>query len=527
LTGPIVDEDTRRAYETAGYWGTETLSNVIRGRATACGGDVAISTEHASATWADYDRRADEVARALLEAGIEPGQRVGVWLPDGLDVHAAMVATERIGAVAVGIGPKAGAREVEYLLTSTRARALLTRPQSGTPLPPGIASIELGIEAGDIRVAGRRAARQTGLTDQPGDELALGPNDLFLINSTSGTTGLPKRVTQFQNRWFYFHQLVNKAIDLDERDVMMSLISAPFGFGLWTAHFTPALAGVPVVLLERFSVDRALELIARERVTIMCCVSTQFIMMLSSPKLGTTDLSSLRAIFTGGEAVPFHRASEFEAATGASVLQFYGSNETGVYSYTSIKDSREDRLRSCGHVVEEMIPRLYDGPHDITSTGGPGRPACRGPATCAGYHDDPEGNAHLYTPDGWMLMEDIATIDDRGYVRLAGRSGDFIIRGGKNISAVASEDAVGTHPSVALVAVVPVPDDIYGERVGAFVVLKEGCQLTLDELSAHLITSGFSRDLVPERLLITDDLPRGAGGKIAKGVLRREAVSLR
>ena len=524
MTRAIVDEDTSRKYQAAGYWGTETLSNVIRDRAAAGGDRVAICTEQASATWADYDRRADEVARALFEAGVEPGDRVGVWLPDGLDVHAAMVATERIGAVAVGIGPKAGAREVEYLLSSTGAAAVVTRPRPGAPLPPGIVSIELGVDAADTRVAGRRVAGGSG---QPGVDLALGANDLFLINSTSGTTGLPKRVTQFQNRWFYFHQLVNQAIDLDERDVMMSLISAPFGFGLWTAHFTPALAGVPVVVTERFSVDRALELIARERVTIMCCVSTQFIMMLSSPKLGSTDLSSLRAIFTGGEAVPFHRASEFEAATGACVLQFYGSNETGVYSYTSIKDSRDDRLRSCGHVVEEMNPRLYDGPHDITSTGGPGRPACRGPATCAGYYDDAEGNAHLYTPDGWMLLEDIATVDHRGYVRLAGRSGDFVIRGGKNISAVASEDAVGTHPSVALVAVVPVPDDIYGERVGAFVVLKEGCHLTLDELGTHLISSGFSRDLVPERLLITDDLPRGAGGKIAKGVLRREAAALR
>jgi acyl-CoA synthetase len=524
LTGPLVDEDTIRAYEAEGHWGTQTLSDVIRDQAAACGDQIAICTELGSTTWAEYDRRADEIAGALLEAGVEPGDRVGVWLPDGLDVHAAMVATERIGAVAVGIGPRAGSREADYLVSSTGARALLTRPEPATPAPPGVIAIELGTDAEDIRVAKRRVARRI---HHPRHDQALGANDLFLINSTSGTTGLPKRVTQFQNRWFYFHQLVNKAIDIDKDDVMMSLISAPFGFGLWTAHFTPALAGVPVVVLERFSVDRALELIARERVTIMCCVSTQFIMMLSSPRLGSTDMSSLRAIFTGGEAVPFHRASEFEATTDARVLQFYGSNETGVYSYTSIHDSRDDRLSSCGHVVEEMNPRLYDGPHDITGTGGPGQPACRGPATCAGYYDDPEGNAHLYTPDGWMLLEDIATVDPRGYVRLAGRSGDFIIRGGKNISAVASEDAVGTHPAVALVAVVAVPDDVYGERVGAFVVLKDGCRLTLDELGAHLISRGFSKDLVPERLLIAEDLPRGAGGKIAKGVLRQEAASLR
>jgi acyl-CoA synthetase len=290
----------------------------------------------------------------------------------------------------------------------------------------------------------------------------------------------------------------------------------------------PTISGLPVVVMDQFTPEGALELIERHRVTIMACVSTQFIMMLNSPRSRATSFGSLRAIFTGGEAVPYHRAAEFEEVTGAKVLQFYGSNETGAYSFTKASDSRDDRLATCGRSIPEMNPILVDEQgRDITSSGGPGQPACRGPACCAGYYNDPEGNAALYTSTGWMLMEDIVTVDDRGYVRLTGRASDFIIRGGKNISAVSVETSVGTHPSVAMVTAIPVPDDVFGERVGVFVELRAESSLTLEELAAYLVDLGVSREGIPEHLFIVDELPRSPGGKIAKGELRAEVLRTR
>lgn len=535
-TSPVVDPAVVDAYVAAGHWGTRSLSSVVRQRADERPDHPAVISEHDITTWAAYDAGADAVAGALGQVGLGPGDRVGVWLPDGGSVHAAMVGAERAGVTAVGIGPRAGDREAGYLLSSSGARALITGPGGGgvpgTGLSDRLAAAGAPIEhhlalpgeagtIGAVLVDGSPAPTPKGDLDGR----ALGPNDLFLINSTSGTTGLPKRVRQFQNRWFFYHQLVTQAIDIQPDDVFMSVVPAPFGFGLWTAHFTPTLAGVPVVVMERFSADGALELIARHRVTVLCCVSTQFIMMLASGRLGSADLSSLRAIFTGGEAVPYHRAAEFEDRTGALVLQFYGSNETGAFSNTAASDTREDRLTTCGKVLEVMQPRLFDEDGaDITATGGPGQPGCKGPATCAGYEDDPQGNARLYTADGWMLMEDVACIDDRGFVRLTGRRGDFIIRGGKNISAAAVEDAVSTHPAVALVAAVPVPDDVFGERVGVFVVPREGGGLTLEALAAHLQDAGYSKESFPEHIFVVDDLPRASGGKVAKGLLRQEVA---
>jgi acyl-CoA synthetase len=277
------------------------------------------------------------------------------------------------------------------------------------------------------------------------------------------------------------------------------------------------------VLLERFSADAAFEVIERERVTVLCCVSTQFLMMLASPRLTQHDLSSLRVMFTGGEAVPYEAAREFEERTGVTILQFYGSNETGLLSGTTLEDSPERRLRTAGRIVPEMHVRLYDAGVDVTGTGR-GQPACKGPATSVGYLDDDAANAQLFTEDGWMLMGDICEIDADGYLTVVGRTSDIIIRGGKNISAPQVEADVVTHPAVAHAAAVAMPDPVFGERVCVYVELVESADgLSLDELVEHLASLGASKELYPERLVVLDELPRSSGAKVAKGELREDA----
>jgi len=262
---------------------------------------------------------------------------------------------------------------------------------------------------------------------------------------------------------------------------------------------------------------------------VLAAVSTQFVMLLNSPALAAHDLSSLRVLFTGGEMVPFERAHEFEGRTGAKVLQFYGSNETGALSATTLDDSLELRLRSAGRVIPEMHVRLLDPETDadITSTGGPGVPAGKGPTLCLGYWDDDAANQQLFTADGWMRMGDLATIDAAGYLTVVGRTFDVIIRGGKNVSAAQVEREVGTHPAVALCAAVAMPDPIFGERVCVFAELRAGhSELTLETLNAHLAERGTGKELWPERLEILDELPRSSGGKLAKGDLADRARQL-
>jgi acyl-CoA synthetase len=330
---------------------------------------------------------------------------------------------------------------------------------------------------------------------------------------------------QNQNRWFFFNQIAVDYGGLTDHEVWMSVVPAPFGFGLWTAHFTPTLLGVPCAVMSHFSAEGMIQLVEREKVSVLCCVSTQFIMMLNSPALDSHDLSSLRMMFTGGEAIPYARALEFEDRTGAMVMNFYGSNETGMLSGTRYTDDRQHRLTTGGRVIPEMHVRLYtpEGGR-VDGDRGKGVPACYGPAMGPGYYEDDEANAKLFTPDGWMLMGDVVTVDDEGWLTVVGRTSDFIIRGGKNISAPAVEDEVRTHPAVKMVAVVPAPDPVFGERVAAYVELHTGTTLSLDDLKAHLTARGVSKEWYPEYLFVLEQLPHASGGKVAKGELKKDAA---
>ena len=500
-------------YHAVGWWTQTTLSDAVRRNAGSFP-DRAGYVDYlgASLTWQEFDIAVDALAARLAGAGVRSGDRIAVWHSDSATIHVLFVAIERCGAIVVGIGARAGTREVAAILDASQAQLLITDEQRR--------AAAAGLEITALSIDELRVDAEIGL---PGPQ--LGPDDVFLINSTSGTTGLPKCVVHTQNRWHYFHQLAVSNGELSPDDIFLPIIPTPFGFGLWTSHTTPIRLGAIAILLDRFTAAATCAAIARHRVTVLCCVSTQLTMMMADPASREYDLSSLRVVFTGGEALPYRPAAEFEELTGAKILQFYGSNETGVLSATTLGDSLERRLRTGGRIVDEMAVRLFggeDGKTDVTDTGR-GQPACRGPATSLGYLNGVDHDK-LFTADGWMRMGDICEIDADGYLSVTGRTSDFILRGGKNISAAQVEDVVMTHPAIALAAAVPMRDEIFGEKVCVYVELAEVARagtLELADLVAHLLALGVSKELLPERLVVIDELPRSSGGKIAKGQLRQ------
>lgn len=546
------DPEVAAAYVAAGWWGHETPTDLIRRNASERPNDTAYATWSRGAgegslgsidrtTWAGYDRLSDRVAAALLAAGLDRGDRAAVILPDSAAVHAAFTGADKAGVVVMGIGHRAGPAEIAHLVEKSGARAIITgADHRGRPAAESVAGLrrELPALAHHITVDGLGQDATLFLNGEPApapesvpkfaeamEARRLGASELCLLNSTSGTTGLPKCVMQTHNRWFYFHQKAVEYSGLGADEVFCVPVPAPFGFGLWTAHYTPTILGAPTVVMADFDGAALIRLIEAEQVTVLCAVTTQFIMMLNSPAFDDHDLSSLRLMFTGGEAIPYQRAAEFEERTGCTVLNFYGSNETGMLSGTRLSDPRSARLRTGGKCEPEMDCALYD-PDDgrrLPGLRGRGQPACRGPATALGYYDDAKANAELMTDDGRMLMGDIVEIDD-GYLRVVGRTSDFIIRGGKNISAPAVEDEVMTHPAVAMVAAVAAPDPVFGERVAAYVELVPGTGLDLDGLREHLAERGVSREWWPEHLFVVDALPRSSGGKVAKGQLKKDAA---
>ncbi|OBI44436.1 class I adenylate-forming enzyme family protein [Mycobacterium sp. E796] len=517
---PAFTDGDSTLFRAAGWWSDSTLSDAVRQNARAAP-DRPAYVDHPgkSLSWREFDRAAMKLAELLTGVGVARGDRVAVWHGDSAAIHVLFVAIERCGAVVVGIGARAGTREVAAILRNARPKILVSDAQradaaAGVAGESAVSALVLHGDPGALRLNVDAQSRAVAA------EAQLGPDDVFLINSTSGTTGLPKCVVHTQNRWHYFHQKAVANGLLTPDDVFLPVIPTPFGFGLWTSHTTPIYLGATAVILPRFTASAACEAIARHRVTVLCCVSTQLTMLMADPASRDHDLSSLRVVFAGGEALPYRPAAEFEDLTGAKILQFYGSNETGMLSATTVDDPRERRLRTGGRIVPEMAVRLFDGDRDVTATGR-GQPACRGPATSLGYLGGTDHDK-LFTADGWMRMGDICEIDADGYLSVTGRTSDFIVRGGKNISASQVEDAATTHPAIAVAAAVAMPDPVFGEKVCLYAELVESRAVDLPELVEHLLALGVSKELLPERLIVVDELPRSSGGKIAKGQLRED-----
>ncbi len=536
MEGVSIDRELTAEYHRRGWWSELALADHVARHAAGRGERDAFVGPQARISWRGYEQSANRLAAVLLELGIGRGDAVAVKLPDGAAVHAAFLACEKAGAVAVGIGARAGERETEHILSKTGALALVTYDEHrGRPVAETFARLrgelarlrhhivvprfELDADAA-ILVDG---AEPAGTVREFPDR--FGPDELWLVNSTSGTTGLPKCVMQAQNRWWYFHLCALDVGALDEHDIFMGAVPAPYGFGQWTSHFTPTYLGAPTVAMERFEPALALELIERERVTVLCAVSTQFRMLLNEPSIAERDLTSLRVMFTGGELIPYEPARRFEELTGARILNFYGSNESGLATATRLTDSPERRLRTGGRVLEGTELRLFEDGRDVTASGR-GQPGTKGPAVCLGYLDDADANAQLFTPDGYLLHADIVELDADGYLTVVGRTSDIVIRGGKNISAAQVEHDVAAHPRVALAAAVPIPDEVFGERVCVFVQLRDGGEMELAELTRFLLDAGASTEHLPERLVVVERMPRSSGGKLAKGELRERAARL-
>ncbi|MEJ1087762.1 class I adenylate-forming enzyme family protein [Microbacterium sp. Mu-80] len=531
---PALDPATAADYVAQGWWGELTIADYVARNAETIPERIAYVADGARLTWREYDRQVDVLACALA-ALLPRGARFGMLLPDSGEFHVALCAAERSGTVAVGMGARSGRDEIRHLMSQSGAEVLVMRESHrDRPALDYVADLradgwlvsELVIvdPRGPVRMH-RFADGVVSTHDVPSVPIeetrsrAAGPNELSMLNSTSGTTGRPKLVTQFANRLIAFSKMAFEAADFTPDDVMMGAVPGPFGFGLWTAHYATAMLGMKTVLMERFDVDEMIRLIGEEEATILACVSTQFKMMLDTPSLEGASLDTLRAMFTGGEAVPYERALQFEERVGAKVLQFYGSNESGAISNTSLRDTAEQRLRTAGRVIDVMNMRLYDAEgNDITETGGPGRPGVSGPTICMGYYGDPAANEELFH-DGRLMMPDLVTVDADGYLRVVGRTSDLIIRGGKNISAIEVEELVEAHPGVVMASAVPVPDELFGERIGVAVTVHDA-PVTVAELTAYLADRGISKHLYPERVVVVDELPRAAGGKVAKGAVR-------
>jgi non-ribosomal peptide synthetase component E (peptide arylation enzyme) len=526
-------------YRELGLWGDLTLAEVIDAQAARHPERLAVADDRAQWSYAEFVDRADRLARILLDLGVREGDAVVTQLPNCALLPLAHLAALRIGAIWVPMSTAWRAAELGSMLDASEAAVVLAVPRDK----------EFDLRATHRAVFADRPRSCTALYFRGEDDPTL-PAELAadpLLSSTapltpeevaryrpdpdgpalamvsSGTTGLPKAGLWGGNDLvaLLLHHLHDR-LGLGDDEVAAAIAPANLGStGYVYAVLASLLHGGTCHFLERWSAQAALDLLVRERCTWATAIAPQMRMMLDLP-LESADLSAFTRFNNGGAPLSGAVAQEVERRMDCVVQTSYGTSDGGCPSLTSIDDPDDARWTSVGRILDGMEVELRDPLGEPVGPGEVGEICWRGVNKSFGYLNQPEYEAAVWDDRGWARSGDLGTIDADGYLRIVGRAKEMILRGGANIFPSEIEAALVAHPQVRSVAVVAVPDERLGERACA-VVVPIGAAPTLPELVDHLGQRGMARFKHPEFLLVVDELPINAGGKVDRIAVRAHA----
>jgi long-chain acyl-CoA synthetase len=466
------------------------------------GDRTAIREENIALTYAGLDRATGLVAGLLESRGIQPGDRVGVMLPNVAYFPIVYYGALRAGATVVPMNMLLKEREVAFYMADSDARVLFAWHQFADEARAGARGaevIEVAPEAFDALLAG---------SEQSSAVAEREPDDTAVILYTSGTTGRPKGAELTHANLTENVAVSLELFDLGPDAVTLGALPLFHAFGQTCALNATMAVGGSLELLPRFDAGKALEMIQNDRVTLFEGVPTMYSAMLHHE--GEFDTSSLQLCVSGGAAMPVEVLRAFERRFECTILEGYGLSETSPVASFSRRDL-ERKPGSIGLPVRGVEMRLVDVQDGV------GEIAIRGHNVMKGYWKNPDATAKAIDADGWFHTGDMARVDDDGYYFIVDRKKELIIRGGFNIYPREIEEVLHEHPDVMEGAVVGIPHDELGEEVGAAVVLKPGSEATTDDIKAF-VKSRVAAYKYPRVVWFLDALPKGPTGK----VLRRE-----
>jgi fatty-acyl-CoA synthase len=514
----------------------ETIGENLE-RAVARFGDreaLVVRHQDVRLTYAELDARVNALARGLLAAELEQGDRVGIWAPNCAEWVLVQFATAKAGIVLVNVNPAYRTSELEYALRQSGCRMLVAARAFKTSDYAGM------IE--EVR-ADLPALERVVLLDSPEweelqgggaaeDELrarmaGLDSDDAINIQYTSGTTGFPKGATLSHHNILNNAFFVGEGCSYDEHDRVCIPVPFYHCFGMVMGNLGCTTHGATMVVPEAaFDPIAVLETVQEERCTSLYGVPTMFIAQLSHPRFGDYDLSSLRTGIMAGSPCPIEVMKQvIERMHMAEVTICYGMTETSpVSTQTGAGDSLEKRTQTVGRVHPHLEVKVIDpGSGRCVEPGEPGELLTRGYSVMSGYWNEPERTAEAIDEHGWMHTGDLATMDDEGYLNIVGRSKDMVIRGGENIYPREVEEFLHTHPDVLEAAVIGVPDERYGEELMAWIRLREGAELSEDAVRAFC-EGRIARFKTPRYVRFADGFPMTVTGKVQKYKMRDQAI---
>ncbi|WP_433876279.1 long-chain-fatty-acid--CoA ligase [Sinomonas atrocyanea] len=490
------------------------LAEHLVATASRHGGRTAITCAGEAWTYADLEDATARLAGMLVRAGIAPGSRVGVMLPNVPEFAVAYYGALRAGAIVVPMNPMLKEREIAYYLGDSGAEVLLAASAVADEAAAGaqgtgtrIITVEPGAFASVLE------------GEEPLGEVAdRAEADTAVILYTSGTTGRPKGAElTHQNLILNADLTVRTLLTLTSEDVVFGGLPLFHTFGQTCALNTTVLAGATIALLPRFAPQDALEIIESQRVTVFAGVPTMYGALLNLPDHGRYDTSSLRVCISGGAALPVEVLHRFEDEFGCIILEGYGLSETSPVAAFNHPD-RVRKPGSIGTAVEGVELRVVGLDGGEVPQGEVGEIAVRGHNVMKGYWNRPDATAEAIH-DGWLLTGDMGRVDSDGCYSIVDRKKDLIIRGGYNVYPREVEEVLYEHPAVAEAAVVGIPDPELGEEVVAVVALTAQGAATAEELR-DFVKSEVAAYKYPREVRIVDQLPKGPTGKILKREIR-------
>jgi len=463
-------------------------------------------------TYRELGDRAARWAAVFTARGIGKGDRVAFLGENQPAFVEVLFGAARVGVVFVPVNTRLAAPEVAHILADSGARLFVHDERSAAVATEA---------AGELPrlVVGTEADAALSAVDPVPETPGVGLDDPAAILYTSGTTGRPKGavLTHGNLTWNSLNTLVDADIVSTDTALVISPLfhAASLGMGLLPV----LLKGGTVVLERAFDAGRALRLIEQHGITMLSGVPTTYQFLAEHPDWASTDLSTLAKLTCGGSPVPTRVLEAFEAR-GLSFSQGYGLTETSPGATYLPATRTRAKMGSAGqpHFFTEV--RVVDEAGESLTPGEIGEIQVRGPNVTPGYHGNAAATAEAFTADGWFRTGDLGSFDDEGYLFVADRLKDMIISGGENIYPAEVEDLILGIEEVTGAAVIGIPDERWGETPWAVVTLRPGTELTTERLAEYL-NGRIARYKIPKNVVVVDELPRTASGKVKKLDLRQ------
>jgi len=529
-------------YIAKGWWERATLADIYDRNAREFPDKEAFVDTRRRATWGELKRMTDRIALGVMELGLERDQAVISYLPSCVEDIALRIGLEKAGVIHVSAPITLGEAELDHFLQQTGAVAACTvweyhgsdryqilqnlrsrHPQLrhifviGEQVPEGAISLEAMMQE-PLEERYPQALLQ---------ERRFTPFEVSHLKATTGTTGMPKLCEMVVGAEVRIGMCVVEGLRVTRDDVGLALTHTMAGIS------SPVVDGVPMVgakgvLIGSFDPEEVLRLIERERVTYMIGVPVHYARLIRHPSFGHYDLSSLRLAIWAGAFMTIS-PEELEEKLGCPVLNMYGAVDARAHFFAPPEAPREIRLYTAGKPCALAEVKLLDEEKREVPPGEPGEIHWRGPCGAGGYYRDPEATKAAWGalgPEGFFNLKDLGRFDEEGNLILLGRREDIINRGGQNIYPVEIENLLGTHPKIQDVCVVAMPDPELGERACAFVVPKEGEELSFQEMVDFLLEKRIAKYKLPERLELRRELPMVGPGKVNRKLLEQEIAQI-